>query len=123
MRAANRKVNICTSGTGRIGCSTLQCTTTVSFRFVTRLNSVCEALRATAGVDLAPGERGPVIPDRQLSEREIKALEAPTGKSNAEAALKAWAARANAERTVAEFRAALKSSLKDEAAGRGKHFR
>ena len=66
MRAANRKVNICTSGTGRIGCSTLQCTTTVSFRFVTRLNSVCEPLRGTAGVDLAPGERGPVIPDREL---------------------------------------------------------
>ena len=59
----------------------------------------------------------------RLSEQEIKALKARTGKRNAEAALKAWAARANAQRTVAELRAALKSSLKEEAAGRGKHFR
>ena len=59
----------------------------------------------------------------QLSEREIRALKALTGKSNAEAALKAWAARANAERTVAQLRAALKESLKEEAAAKGKAFR
>jgi hypothetical protein len=58
----------------------------------------------------------------QLSEREIKALKARTGKRNAEAALKAWAARANAERTVAELRAALKESLNEEEAGKGKSF-
>jgi hypothetical protein len=59
----------------------------------------------------------------QLSEREIKALKTLTGKRNAEAALKAWAARANAERTVVQLRTALKESLKEEAAGKGKAFR
>jgi hypothetical protein len=59
----------------------------------------------------------------QLSEREIEALKARTGKRNAEAALKAWAARANAERTVAKLRAALKESLQEDAAGKGKSFR
>lgn len=59
----------------------------------------------------------------QLSEREIRALKALTGKRNAEAALKAWASRANAERTVAQLRAALKESLKEEAAAKGKTFR
>jgi hypothetical protein len=59
----------------------------------------------------------------QLSEREIKALKARTGKRNAESALKAWAARANAERTVAGLRAALKESLQEEEAGKGKRFR
>ena len=58
----------------------------------------------------------------QLSEREIEALKARTGKRNAQAALKAWAARANAERTVAKLRAALKESLQEEAAGKGKRF-
>lgn len=59
----------------------------------------------------------------QLSEREIEALKARTGKRNAAAALKAWATRANAERTVAKLRAALKESLQEEAAGKGKRFR
>jgi hypothetical protein len=59
----------------------------------------------------------------QLSEREIEALKARTGKRNAEAAPKAWAARANAERTVAKLRAALRESLQEEAAGKGKCFR
>ncbi len=62
MRAANRKVNICTRGreiAGRIGRPALQCTTKASFRFVTRLNSVCEPLRCTAGVDLARDSGGP----------------------------------------------------------------
>jgi hypothetical protein len=59
----------------------------------------------------------------QLTEQEIKALKARTGKRNVEAALKAWAARANAERTWADLRAALKESLKEESAGKGKRFR
>ncbi len=58
----------------------------------------------------------------QLSRREIEALKARTGKRNAEAALKAWAARANAQHTVAELRAALKASVAEEAAGKGKRF-
>lgn len=59
----------------------------------------------------------------QLTEQEIKALKARTGKRNAESALKAWAARANPEHTVIELRTALKESLKEEAAGKGKRFR
>lgn len=59
----------------------------------------------------------------QLSERDIRALKALTGKRNAEDALKAWASRANAERTVSQLRAALKESLKEEAAEKGKAFR
>jgi hypothetical protein len=59
----------------------------------------------------------------QLTEQEIKALKDRTGKRNAEAALKAWAGRANAERTSASLRAALKESLQEEAAGKGKRFR
>ena len=35
----------------------------------------------------------------------------------------AWAARANAKRTVAKLRAALKDSLEEEAPGKGKRFR
>ena len=38
------------------------------------------------------------------------------------AALKAWAAHANAKRSAAELRAALKESLKEEAAGKGRRF-
>jgi hypothetical protein len=59
----------------------------------------------------------------QLTEQEIKALKARTGKRNAEAALKAWAARANAERASADLRAALKESLQDEATGKDRRFR
>ena len=58
----------------------------------------------------------------QLSDREIEALKARTGKRSAAAALKAWAARANAKRSAAELRAALKESLKEEAAGKGRRF-
>ena len=53
----------------------------------------------------------------QLSDREIEALKARTGKRSAAAALKAWAARANAKRSIAELRAALKASLQEEATG------
>jgi hypothetical protein len=45
----------------------------------------------------------------QLSDREIEALKARTGKRSAAAALKAWAARANAKRCVAELRAGQRS--------------
>ena len=58
----------------------------------------------------------------QLSEREIRALKARTGKRSATAALKAWAARANAKRSAAELRSALKDSLKEEATGKGRRF-
>lgn len=58
----------------------------------------------------------------QLSDREIEALKARTGKRSAAAALKAWAARANAKRSAAELRAALKDSSKEEAAGKGRRF-
>jgi hypothetical protein len=58
----------------------------------------------------------------QLSKPEIHALKARTGKRNAAAALKAWAARASAKRSAAELRAALKDSLKEEAAGKGRRF-
>jgi hypothetical protein len=54
----------------------------------------------------------------QLSDREIEALKSRTGKRSAAAALKAWAARANAKRSIADLRAALKDSLKEEATGR-----
>jgi hypothetical protein len=48
----------------------------------------------------------------QLTEQEIKALKDRTGKRNAEAALKAWAGRANAERTSASLRAALQEDCR-----------
>ena len=58
----------------------------------------------------------------ELSEREIEILKARTGKRSAAAALKAWVARANAKRSAADLRAALKDSLKEEAAGKGRGF-
>jgi hypothetical protein len=58
----------------------------------------------------------------QLSDREIEALKSRTGKRSAAAALKAWAARANAKRSIADLRAALKGSLKEEATGKGRRF-
>ncbi|HET9391750.1 MAG TPA: hypothetical protein VFO44_19040 [Steroidobacteraceae bacterium] len=58
----------------------------------------------------------------QLSDREIKALKARTGKRSAAAALKAWAARANPRRSAAELRAALKESLEEEATSKGRGF-
>jgi hypothetical protein len=58
----------------------------------------------------------------QLTDREIRALKSRTGKRSAAAALKAWAARANAKRSIADLRAALKDSLKEETAGKGRRF-
>ena len=54
--------------------------------------------------------------------RQMVAPSVSTGKRSAAAALKAWAARANAKRSIAEIRAALKDSLKEEAAGKGRRF-
>jgi hypothetical protein len=59
----------------------------------------------------------------QLTDREIKMLKARTGERDASLALKAWVTRANPKRSTAELRAALKESLKEEAAGKGKIFR
>ena len=59
----------------------------------------------------------------RLTDREIKMLKARTGKRDASAALKAWVTRANPERSTAELRAALRESLKEEAAGKGRSFR
>ena len=59
----------------------------------------------------------------QLSDQEIKMLEARTGERNPEAALEAWVDRANPKRTAGELKAALKESLKEEAAGQGRRFR
>jgi hypothetical protein len=59
----------------------------------------------------------------QLSDREIEMLKARTGERDPGAALKAWVSRANPKRTAAELKAALKESLKEEAAGQGRRFR
>ena len=59
----------------------------------------------------------------QLTEREIKMLKARTGERDATAALKAWVTRANPKRTIAELRAALRESLNEETAGKGRSFR
>jgi hypothetical protein len=58
----------------------------------------------------------------QLSDREIRALKERTGKRSTAAALKAWVARANPKRSAAELRIALRDSLKEEAAGKGRRF-
>lgn len=58
----------------------------------------------------------------RLSDRQIAALKARTGRGSAAEALKAWAARANPKRSAGELRAALKDSLKEEAAGAGRRF-
>ena len=59
----------------------------------------------------------------ELTEREIKSLKERTGKSEPSAALKAWVTRANPKRSVAELRAALKESIKEERGGKGRSFR
>jgi hypothetical protein len=59
----------------------------------------------------------------QLSDREVEMLKERTGKRSAEAALKAWVTRVNPRRTSSELRAALKQSLKEEEAGKGRRFR
>jgi hypothetical protein len=59
----------------------------------------------------------------QFSDQEIKLLKTRTGEIDTEAALKAWVDRANPKRTSAELRTALKDSLKEEAARKGRRFR
>lgn len=61
----------------------------------------------------------------QLSEKEIQAIKARTGKRSAAAALKAWAAHANPKRSAGQLRSALRDSLKEEAdaEGKGRRFR
>ncbi len=59
----------------------------------------------------------------KLSDQEIKTLKARTGERNAEAALKAWVIRANPKLSSEALKAALKKSLKEEAAGNGQRFR
>jgi len=58
----------------------------------------------------------------QLSDREIQALKERTAKRSAAAALKEWVARANPKRSAVELRTALRDSLKEEAAGKGRRF-
>jgi hypothetical protein len=59
----------------------------------------------------------------QLTERQVETLRARTGVSSVPAALKAWVAAADARRSTAELRAALKESLQEEASGKGRRFR
>ncbi len=59
----------------------------------------------------------------RLTDREIKMLKARTGERDASAALKAWVTRANPKRSTGELRAALRVSLKEETAGKGRSFR
>ena len=59
----------------------------------------------------------------QLTGQEIKALKGRTGKKNAEAPLKAWAASANAERTSGDLREALKEALQEGRCRKGRRFR
>jgi hypothetical protein len=59
----------------------------------------------------------------RLTDRELKMLKARTGEKDASAAVKAWITRANPRRSAAQLRAALRQSLKEETAGKGRHFR
>jgi hypothetical protein len=59
----------------------------------------------------------------ELSVQEIRALKARTGETNAGAALKAWVKRANPKHSAAQLKSALKESLKEEAAGKGRASR
>ena len=59
----------------------------------------------------------------RLTDREIKVLKARTGERDASAAVKAWVTSADPRRSTAGLRAALKESLKEEAAGKGRSFR
>jgi hypothetical protein len=58
----------------------------------------------------------------QLSKRQIDALKARTGKRNAQAALKAWAERADLKRSAAKLRASLRESIRD-ASAEGRRFK
>ena len=58
----------------------------------------------------------------RLTDRELKMLKARTGEKDASAAVKAWITRVNPRRSASQLRAALRQSLKEEAAGRGRRF-
>lgn len=59
----------------------------------------------------------------RLTDREIRMLKARTGERDASAAVKAWITRANPRRSTAQLRAALRESLKEETASKGRRFR
>ena len=59
----------------------------------------------------------------RLTDRELKMLKARTGEKDASAAVKARITRANPRRSTAQLRAALRQSLKQETAGKGRRFR
>ena len=59
----------------------------------------------------------------RLTDREIRMLKARTGERDASAAVKAWITHANPRRSTAQLRAALRESLKEETAGKGRRFR
>ena len=59
----------------------------------------------------------------RLTDRELKMLKARTGEKDASAAVKAWITRVNPRRSAAQLRAALRESLQEETAGRGRRFR
>jgi hypothetical protein len=59
----------------------------------------------------------------RLTDREIRMLKARTGERDAAAAVKAWITHANPRRSTAQLRAALRESLKEETAGKGRRFR
>jgi hypothetical protein len=59
----------------------------------------------------------------RLTDRDIKMLKARTGERDVSAAVKAWITRANPRRSTAQLRAALRESLKEETAGKGRRFR
>ena len=59
----------------------------------------------------------------EISAADTKVLKARTGERSADAALKAWIARANPRRTTAQLRAALLQSRNEEATGKGRRFK
>src|SRR6185312_7830135 len=80
---------------------------------VRRAQAALEAQLAIAAYNQLATEAPMTNVTVELSDREIEALKARTGKRSAAAALKAWAARANAKRSAAELRAALRESMKE----------
>lgn len=58
----------------------------------------------------------------QLTEQQVKMLKARTGKKTTAAALKAWIARSDPKRSTVKLQEALRQSLKEDAAGKGRSF-
>ena len=59
----------------------------------------------------------------QLSDQDIRVLRARTGKRSPAAAVKAWITRADPKKSVAQLRAALTQSAREEAGGKGQRFK